>query len=194
MKLHRHQRHGFTIVEIMLVVSIIGILAVIAIPKVVNAVNKARISQAQTDLDFISAAINQLTADTGKWPATDAWLDNDASHYGYDIRNQGANWIEVPDLSTPEAGLLSSRTNFFGSRWQGPYLEKLPIDPWGHQYFFDSDYNVGPSNASERAGAVVTGGGGVTGPTFNRVVVGSYGPNGVGANKYDKDDIYVILK
>ena len=45
-------------------------------------------------------------------------------------------------------------------------------DPWGSDYFFDPDYRIN----------------GVMWP-----VVGSFGPNRVGPNQYDSDDIYYIV-
>lgn len=181
-------RRGFTLTEILLVVGIIGILSLLAVPKVLNAVNRARQKQAEADLTIIAAAINQLTSDTGKYPSLSS------TPLGYDITTPGNNLNEVEDLSTPDAGLLQCATNRFGTKWQGPYLEKLPIDPWGKPYFFDSDYNVGPNNADAKPGAFIIGGGKGMGGTFNKVVVGSYGPNKVGNNTYDGDDLYIILR
>ena len=179
---------GFTLVELMLVAAIIGILAVLAIPRAVKVVQNSRARQAEATLNVIAAAINQLTADTGRFPATPT------TGLSYDIRTDGSTLVEVSDLSTPDAGLTSCNTNRFGSRWHGPYLEKLPLDPWGTPYFLDPDYNVGNQNASAKVGAVIRGGGGTSGTTINRVVVGSFGPNQVGMNQYDSDDIYIILK
>jgi hypothetical protein len=55
-------------------------------------------------------------------------------------------------------------------------MPTIPLDPWGHPYFFDTDYDIDPS-------------GGVT----NAAVIGSFGPNGVGQNVYDSDNIYIKL-
>lgn len=182
-------RRGFTLVEIMLVVAVIGILTMIAIPRVINAVSNAKYSQAEADLNIIAAAINQLMADTGKFPATS---DTDLS---YDIRTAGSTInAELEDLSTPDAGLLGCNTNRFGTKWQGPYLEKLPLDPWGTPYFIDPDYNVGGSNANAKPGAVIKGGGRGQTLSANRIVVGSYGRNRGSLNTYDSDDISIILK
>jgi len=51
-------------------------------------------------------------------------------------------------------------------------LEVLPLDPWGKDYFFDTDYNID----SEWV-----------------VVIGSFGQNGVGQNVYDSDDVVEVL-
>lgn len=183
-----HRNSGFTLVELMLVAGVIGILAMIAIPKALKVVQNAKARHAEADLNVIVAAINQLSADTGRFPATPT------TGLNYDLRTDGTLLVEVADLSTADAGLLSSNTNRFGSRWRGPYLDKLPLDPWGTPYFLDPDYNVGNKNASAKVGALVKGGGGTSGATVNRVAVGSFGPNKVGMNQYDGDDIYIILK
>ena len=83
----------------------------------------------------------------------------------------GAN--EVWDLSQPAGGLLSTDGNY--PNWGGPYIDEIPLDPWGNPYFFDSDYDVPPTGGNDA------------------VVLGSFGPNGVGQNLYDSDDIIIIL-
>jgi len=52
-------------------------------------------------------------------------------------------------------------------------MKSIPQDPWGNNYFFDTDYDVNGVGT--------------------RAVVGSYGPNGVGNNLYDSDDIYYVV-
>jgi hypothetical protein len=101
-----------------------------------------------------------LALDTNKWPG------------GIEAGNAtGAlNGNEIWDLNTPQAGIVSTDGGFPG--WAGPYLESVPLDPWGHPYFFDSDYQVDGQEL---------------------VVIGSFGPNGSGPNMYDDDDIILIL-
>ncbi len=78
---------------------------------------------------------------------------------------------EMWDLMSAEAGLVSNDGTF--PNWEGPYIHNIPeTDPWGAPYFFDSDYRVD--------GAW-------------RVVVGSFGPNGIGKNVYDDDNIYALV-
>ncbi len=79
---------------------------------------------------------------------------------------------EVWDLSTMAAGLATENTNGVYSDWKGPYYDGALLDPWGKPYFFDPNY--------EKDGV-------------NRIVVGSFGPNGVGKNKHDKDNIAILL-
>jgi len=168
MKIQLHRRmsprsrlgHGFTLVEIMIVLGVIGILIAIAIPSYMAARTKSRIQKAKGDLEIIAAAIQQLAWDTGKYP--NGYLKTSSS---------GLN-NEVENMEPSGAGLLAANLTTYPN-WKGPYLRSLKRDPWNTRYFFDPDYQV----AGE-----------------NRVVVGSYGPNRVGPNNYDSDNIYIIIK
>lgn len=78
---------------------------------------------------------------------------------------------EAWDLNAPAVGITSTDGNF--SNWRGPYMTSVPLDPWGNPYFYDSDYLIDGEN---------------------KVVIGSFGPNGVGQNLYDSDDIIRLLR
>jgi len=78
--------------------------------------------------------------------------------------------LEKWNLNAPDAGLTGTDGGF--PDWAGPYISTVPKDPWGNDYFFDPDYMI---------------------DGLNHVVLGSFGPNGVGINLYDADDIYIIL-
>ncbi len=76
---------------------------------------------------------------------------------------------EVWDLNAGNAGLVATNGAF--PNWKGPYTSLVPTDPWGSNYFFDPDYRING---------------------VDYVVVGSFGPNKIGQNLYDSDD--VVLK
>lgn len=61
---------GFTLVEIMVVVSIISVLAALAIPGLVRARKRAQAAQVKNDLRLIEAAIDQYAVDTNKSPGS----------------------------------------------------------------------------------------------------------------------------
>ena len=161
MKVESKSNSGFTLIELMIVIAVVSILAAIAIPNFISYRKKAMIAQAIAELKVIELAVQALAVDTGCWPTEDGHKNPAGVLTGSD---------EMEDLSVPEAGLAATDGNYPG--WDGPYLQGIPKDPWGNDYFWDPDY-------------VIDG--------EDHVVIGSYGPNGEGRNDYDDDDIYLIL-
>ena len=152
---------GFTFVELMIVIAILGILSAIAIPSYIKYREKGIIAQATGDLKMIQRAVQDLGHDTGKWPtgnkAGEAKVMNDGDE----------RW----DLSAPAARLTADPTSWNG--WQGPYLTDTFQDPWGMNYFFDEDFDLGGGRVE--------------------AVVGSFGPDKCCPMSYGDDDIIVII-
>jgi general secretion pathway protein G len=59
---------GFTLIELMIVVSIIGILATLAVPSYQSSVMKAKEAALRQDLSTIRDVLDQHKADQGKYP------------------------------------------------------------------------------------------------------------------------------
>lgn len=101
---------GFTLIEIMLVVIIIGLLAAVAVPRLVGQGKKARISIAQSDINSnIPTALDFYELDNGTYPSSE----------------QGLEALMTKPSSTPTP-----------ANWNGPYLKKMPKDPWNQSYIY----------------------------------------------------------
>ncbi len=66
--MRRTQSEGFTLIELMIVMTIIGILATLAIPSYVSAIKHAREAVLREDLHVMRAAIDSYTMDKQKAP------------------------------------------------------------------------------------------------------------------------------
>jgi general secretion pathway protein G len=115
MKSRRYNQDGFTLIEIMVVILILGLLATIVVQSLRGAADKAKRTKAQADLAEIKTALDRYYLDNGYYPSTD----------------QGLNAL----VSQPTSGRVPPNYE------SGGYIERLPADPWGNQYFFQSDGN-----------------------------------------------------
>lgn len=104
----RSAEHGFTLVELMVVIVIIGLLATIVAINVIPASDKARVEKAKADIATIEQALEQYRLDNMAYPAATDGLQ--------------ALLTPPPSLAQPE-------------RYRrGGYIRKLPDDPWGKPY------------------------------------------------------------
>src|SRR5947208_14609810 len=72
--------HGFTLIEIMIVVASIALLAAIAVPNFLRARKRSQATRILEDLRIISSAIDQYAIDNNKSGGADvAW--DDIQHY-----------------------------------------------------------------------------------------------------------------
>ena len=130
----RLAKAGFTLVEIMLVVIIIGALAAMIIPRLSGRGEEAKVKVAKSDIDAnLATALKLYELDNGSYPTTD----------------QGLAALRV-----------KPNTNPLPTNWNGPYIEKDPLDPWGRPYVYvspgvhRSDYDLsskGKDGTSDKA-------------------------------------------
>ncbi|HOD12912.1 MAG TPA: type II secretion system major pseudopilin GspG [Candidatus Omnitrophota bacterium] len=108
----KKDRHGFTLVEIMLVVIILGVLVAMVVPNLAGRGEQARRSAAKADIEAnLATTLDLYEFDNGRYPTTEQGLQ----------------------------ALLSQPTNPpVPASWNGPYLKKkrIPKDPWGNDYVY----------------------------------------------------------
>jgi general secretion pathway protein G len=102
------RNQGFTLIEIMVVVTIIAILAAIVVPQVVGRVDDARVQRAKADVQTLAQALSIYKLDNYHYPSTDQGLD--ALVHKPNGQPEAANWKA------------------------GGYIAQLPKDPWGADY------------------------------------------------------------
>ncbi len=104
------QQHGFTLIEIMVVVVILGILAAIIVPRFLSRPDEAKVTRAKIDIKSIEETLGLFKLDNGFYPSTE----------------QGLKALTVK----PEIGKIPQKFP------DGGYLKKLPLDPWGNPFIY----------------------------------------------------------
>jgi hypothetical protein len=125
----------------------------------------AKVRQAKEDLKSLNSAIEKLARDTKLVPG----------------RLRASLCVQETETYVDSCTAGIQCTDGLFPNWKGPYIDLVPIDPWGTHYFFDPDY-VCHKN--------VTGCEDVPDNSLVRAVV-SFGPNKVEA--YDDGDNVVLV-
>ena len=107
----RNRQSGFTLIEIMVVVVILAVLGALVVPKILENVDKARVTRAQSDIRAIQTALDLYRLDNFKYPTTEQGLQA---------------LVKQPNDPTI--------TNYRS----GGYLPSLPKDPWNNLYIYVS--------------------------------------------------------
>jgi general secretion pathway protein G len=107
----RNRQSGFTLIEIMVVVVILAVLGALVVPKILENVDKARVTRAASDIRAIETALDLYRLDNFKYPTSE----------------QGLQAL-VKQPADP------SITNY---RSEG-YLPAVPKDPWNNPYVYAS--------------------------------------------------------
>ncbi|MEW6324715.1 MAG: type II secretion system major pseudopilin GspG [Nitrospirota bacterium] len=118
----RWGQHGFTLIELMVVMTILALLAVLVVPKLVGRSDEARVTATKVQIRNIESALQLYKLDNGIYPTTEQGL---------------------------EALVTQPATSPVPTNWkQGGYLPKVPLDPWKRPYVYlspgvnDPDYDI----------------------------------------------------
>jgi general secretion pathway protein G len=105
-----HGQRGFTLVEMLVVITIIGLIMSLVGPRVLNYLGESKVKAAKIQIQSFASALDLFYLDAGRYPSTSEGL---------------------AALVKPAAGLTT---------WNGPYVKGgvLPNDPWGRPYMFRS--------------------------------------------------------
>jgi len=103
----RAHAHGFTLIEIMVVVVIIGLLAALVVPNLMGRVGQASVTKAKADIQAIETALTMYKLDNFNYPTTAVGL----------------------------LALVQKPSDNSAPNWRtGGYLKRIPKDPWGNEY------------------------------------------------------------
>ena len=108
----RMRQQGFTLIEVLVVITILTILAALIVPRIMDRPDQARVVAANNDIRAIESALNLYRLDNGVYPSTE----------------QGLQAL----VQKPESGNIPRN-------WKsGGYLDHLQKDPWGNDYQYIS--------------------------------------------------------
>ncbi len=111
---NKKREHGFTLIELMVVIVILGVLAGLIIPRVMGRPDEARQAKAKIQMESMETALKLYKLDNGNYPTTE----------------QGLRAL----VEAPTVGALPRN-------WRaGGYLEKgrVPKDPWDNEFVYIS--------------------------------------------------------
>jgi general secretion pathway protein G len=106
----RRGERGFTLVELLVVITIIGLIMGLVGPRVLNYLTESKAKAAKIQIESLSSALDLYFLDVGRYPNTSEGL---------------AALVKRPGSS---------------AAWNGPYLKGglVPADPWGNPYVYRS--------------------------------------------------------
>jgi general secretion pathway protein G len=131
-RLARHAEAGFTLVEMLVVLTIIGLIVGLVGPRVLNYLGESKVKTAKIQIESISSALDLYYADVGRYPSSSEGLA----------------------ALTQQPGVQQG--------WNGPYLRGgvVPRDPWGNPYAYRSPGEHGAFDIVSHGARGPEGGGG----------------------------------
>src|SRR5438552_11243227 len=146
MKFPATRAHGFTLIEMIVVILVIATLAALLVPAASRTLDRAKSAQAKNDLTQIVTAVNAFYTEYGKYPiatSDTALSSTDTADLFYTLRaisggvanlNNAANPRKIVFISPRDLGTAANPRAGIGS--DGQYY-----DPWGTTYKLAIDGN-----------------------------------------------------
>jgi len=162
-------KKGFTLIEVVVVLSVIAILGAVLVPTIIKNINDSKITKSKNDTASIGKMMIQCRDDMGSWPVKDrsgnsvslligTSPDPDSSRIP--SSNSGiSNWNRTPSESIWWE--LVNVNNSYGKidpnphdlpSWRGPYFSTINLDPWGNPYLINAAFLEGgatPDNSKK---------------------------------------------
>jgi general secretion pathway protein G len=105
---NRRSKRGFTLIEMLVVITIIGLIMAIVGPRVLNYLSESKVKATKIQIESFASALDLYFLDNGHYPSG----------------SEGLNALVQRQSDAPG--------------WNGPYLKGgvVPDDPWGHAYVY----------------------------------------------------------
>jgi general secretion pathway protein G len=111
---------GFTLLELLVVISVIAILAALVSPMIFRNVGDAKVAATKAQVEMLGLALDAYRLDNDYYPSTEQGLEA---------------LVRIPS-SDP-----------LPRNWRGPYLKKgVPLDGWGRRFLYRSPGEKNPES------------------------------------------------
>ena len=112
----RRAEAGFTLVEMLVVITIIGLIMGLVGPRVLSYLGESKVKAAKLQIESFASSLDLFYLDVGRYPT-------------------GSEGLTALTQRPGNAAI-----------WNGPYLKtgSVPADPWGHIYVYRAPAERGP--------------------------------------------------